>query len=229
MSYLLDAALPLVAFFLLVAFAKGLRAKTWVTAIQEGAIGALFSLVLSLIVDGFNTGCCEYVFDSDSGLGWNVPNTDSDRGRRGGALTSRRYSAERAHGNGGSLQVEVALMGGSEVVLTGEGDAAIPMNRGEVFVLLQQFPRSAGLSASRRTSGSHGSKRSWTCQQLWSANSRPSEPASFSSTSRRARRNPDVSTANPASRSMARDRFASAIDGGLCRRGKPVASESRLD
>ena len=104
MSYLLFAALPLVAFFLVVAIAKRFR-ESWLKAIVEGVIGAVVALVFSASVETFNSGCCEYVFDSDSGLGWNIPNTDSDRVLRGGALTSRRYSAEGAHGSGGSLQV----------------------------------------------------------------------------------------------------------------------------
>jgi hypothetical protein len=137
MSYLLYAVLPLVGFFIGVGVAKRFREASWEKSVVEGVIGAVVGLGISFSGDIITAGCCEYVFDSDSGLGWNVPNTDSDRALRGGALISRRYSAERAHGKGGSLQVEVHLMGG--------GGAAMPMNRGEVSVLLRQFPPVGGV------------------------------------------------------------------------------------
>lgn len=132
MSYLLYLVLPVVGFLLAVAFAR-YRASAWSSAILQGVIAAVVTLGINAIVTLFDTDCCAYVFDSDDRLGWNVPNTDTDRALRGGAFVSRRYSAERAYGKGGSLQVTVDLRGGT-------GRAAIPMNRGEVFVLLQQFP-----------------------------------------------------------------------------------------
>ncbi len=122
-----------VAGFILALAATLFRKSKFADPVVQAVIGALLGAVITGIMawlDGRK--CCEYVFDPNVTLGWNVPNSETAREQRGGAFIGRRFSTEHAESGSGSLEVEVELIGGTR------------QRESDTWVIVKQVPPVGG-------------------------------------------------------------------------------------